>query len=294
MKIYQNNSKSMLFVHLQGGIGNQLFIYFAAKHLEKKYNKKIIFVSKTESRLSHIGIDSGNDVIILPKLLHRILLGVFVKISKFKLISKLIYFNRDIGYEPVDQNVSTIRFISGYFQSYKYFDTYDKSKILSDQFLFRNQSYSNLYNEIDFKNSLAIHIRRGDYLLEQNNYFGLLSAEYYRIALTKIHDLKSYDSIFLFSDSKISDDFKNQLKINKKDNIIDMSFFPELDDLTTLAILTKFRTFIISNSTFSWWGACLGDTNKLVIAPSKWFKNQQDPSFLYPKNWLISESHWED
>jgi hypothetical protein len=106
--------------------------------------------------------------------------------------------------------------------------------------------------------------------------------------------LKSFSNVYLFSDSKISENFKNKLNYGEEFCLVDSFQFQELDDLTTLALLTKFSACIISNSTFSWWGAYLGENKKIVLAPSKWFKSKQDPNFLYPTNWLVSESFWEE
>jgi hypothetical protein len=48
---------------------------------------------------------------------------------------------------------------------------------------------------------------------------------------------------------------------------------------------------VIANSTYSWWGAKLGDP-KLVVAPKKWFKSGVDPKDLYPQDWILVESEW--
>lgn len=283
-----------LFIHLQGGLGNQLFIYFGSDYLRQMFKKKIFFISTTTNQLSKIGIATFNYESILLQNANRLLVLIFAKASSLRLFKKYIYFANDVGYEEFNEKAESLKFISGYFQSYLYSEENKLKRSLIYENLLAISRDKQLSSDIDFRNSVAIHVRRGDYLLDRNSYFGLLSAEYYREALLKISLVKSYDSIYLFSDSNLSEDFKAKLEISTNVKLFDMTECENLDDIFTLALLTKFENCIISNSTFSWWGAFLGDENKVVVAPSKWFKNRFDPSLLHPTNWLRSESKWEN
>ena len=52
--------------------------------------------------------------------------------------------------------------------------------------------------------------------------------------------------------------------------------------------MTYFKNAIITKSTFSWWGAYLGDMN-IVICPKKQFSDKIDESQLdniYPSHWI--------
>lgn len=283
-----------LFIHLQGGLGNQLFIYFGSEYLRQICKKKIFYVSTTSNHLSKIGIAKSKNEFIFLQYANRLLVHIFARVSSLRLFKKYIYFTNDVGYENINEKAESLKFISGYFQSYLYSEENRLKRSAIYENLIAINRNKQLSRDIDFRNSVAIHVRRGDYLLNKNSYFGLLSGEYYHEALLKISVVKSFDSVYLFSDSYISEDFKAKLKISTNVKMFDMTECENLDDIFTLALLTKFENCIISNSTFSWWGAFLGDENKVVVAPSKWFKNRVDPSLLHPTNWLKSESKWED
>jgi hypothetical protein len=50
---------------------------------------------------------------------------------------------------------------------------------------------------------------------------------------------------------------------------------------------------VIANSTYSWWAAKLGRA-KQVIAPEQWFRVGIAPRDLYPGNWQLVPSAWEN
>jgi len=278
---------------LQGGLGNQLFIYFAAKFIENEYGKKVFFISGSPDRLNEVGIKSTNSKCVLPKYLFAILNVILSKSTLFKVTSKFVYFCKDIGYENLDERISRLKFLSGYFQTNYYIENCELSLSVVndiDQYLEANSVLK--YNYI-YSNSIALHVRRGDYLLEKNSYFGLLSFHYYLNSLKRMSYLGKFDKVYLFSESKIDSELIDHLKLNFINlEIIDTSN-QNLNDICTLTLLSRFSGQIISNSTFSWWGAYLGEKNKIVTAPSIWFRKRLDPQRIYPDSWETVESNWE-
>ena len=59
-------------------------------------------------------------------------------------------------------------------------------------------------------------------------------------------------------------------------------------DVDALWLLTRFRRYVISNGSFSWWGAFLGAPAELVVAPERWFgpDGPQDDMDINLPNWV--------
>jgi len=132
-----------------------------------------------------------------------------------------------------------------------------------------------------FDHPIALHIRRGDFLINSLNHYNL-SMRYYKNALDCFDEDRQ---VIIFSDDP---DWCYKQKLFASDRfIIPKSDSPYHD----LYLMTQCEDFIIANSTFSWWGAWLCKYPfKEVIYPHKWFgPNNANKSTidLFPKSWRI-------
>jgi len=170
--------------------------------------------------------------------------------------------------------------VCGYFQSEKYFVDYRNQ--LLNEFTFNN----NVYNKaLDIRSlskfpAISIHLRLGDYVTAQDCH-PICSLEYYTEALKLLpNDILIY--VFSNDISQAIEFFK---PMNRK-----IVFVEDTDKYIDMCLMTMCDYHIIANSSFSWWGAWLSNSKK-VIAPARWFgsalhmpKNWSD---IYCKNWII-------
>lgn len=114
---------------------------------------------------------------------------------------------------------------------------------------------------------VAVHYRRGDYLLAANiGNFGTCPPEYYRKACSLMLGRHPEASFFIFSDdtgwAKANTGLPGATVVDHGDGV------PNYADLY---LMTLCRGHIIANSTFSFWGAYLGPQGGTNIYPRRWY-----------------------
>lgn len=201
-----------------------------------------------------------------PKHGHQ-LFDIFDLKCKIGYINKL-YITSESLLKYCPDNVS----ITGYLHSDKYF-SHIKKEIKND-FKFKNIKKSDF---IDTNEKLiSMHVRRGDYL--KTDKFIKLNFDYYEKALSIIDNHNNNKiSVLVFSD-----DYEWCKKNFTNKRFIIMNNSKEID----MYLMTKCKWHIIANSTFSWWGAYLSDS-ELVIAPKNYYKDEiKNNNYSIPATWL--------
>lgn len=202
------------------------------------------------------------------------------------------YFRRSVfkqRFRHFDPNIfksSRSVYLVGYWQSEKYFKNIEE--ILRSELTIKhnqgpdNQAMSCLINQTE---SVSLHIRRGDYVSNPISYqaHGICSLDYYRAAVETLTKTVKQPHFFIFSDD--IEWAQENLKLDHP--LTNVSNNGEVQDYEDLRLISHCKHHIIANSSFSWWGAWLcSHSQKIVIAPKKWFNNPKlNTRDLIPNEW---------
>jgi hypothetical protein len=296
---------------LLGGIGNQLFQYFAGKYLAHSSGG----VLEIDSSLSQFGRSGHSDwinALTLPtdfasdmnkysftdlvSIVRRKIRDFLVSVISNKDLQLRVlhqYQSAVLGFDPLLADIKPPVTITGYFQTWRYYQAL-KDKGLVSEIQMKNPSnwFINKMNELNYQGHvLGIHVRRGDYV--GNSDIGTLSVSYYEDALRNLTLRgETWDAIWIFSDDKelTQLEFKNFDGGGKNLHFVDPP--EESHAFESMMLMSKCQSVVIANSTFSWWAAMIGDSNKTVVCPTKWLAQMPDPQDLCPESWIRVSSAW--
>lgn len=287
-------------VKLIGGLGNQLFQYAVAYALSRRINAEINLDISEYKRyklrrcvvdmlpisdiLSGVCAESpgvvDNFFEISYKVLQKIvkLTGAGGKSGKF-LFDFYSRFGRHYNFDNYYYDINNIRSnnkLYGYYQSERYFKYYsaELKELLTPQLNSESRKKIDRYiSNVDIYETIAVSVRCG----EDYKRCGLYKCDqsYFERALKFASEKVRINKIFVFSDDLIT--AKKDFKFNG-----DVIYVEDLDEFESLYLMSKFRNFILANSSFSWWGAYLSRAeNKLVIAPTDWYNLGKNIDDIY-------------
>jgi hypothetical protein len=138
--------------------------------------------------------------------------------------------------------------------------------------------------DINGSNSVSIHVRRGDYLNDNNmELFGRVCTKgYYEKAINVIKGKVDDPHFFVFSND--ADWVRSNLHMK---NVTYVTCNYGWNSWIDLYLMSLCKHNIIANSTFSWWGAWLNaNPDKIVISPSRYLNNDSGHTDVYPESWI--------
>ena len=287
------NYKNKVIVQLRGGLGNQLFGFFAGLYLASTNNCSLVL----DGSLIKFGSNPTRGFELLKLDLTKIRTPLDIrkpfplpesrlgrKISRPFLERTASYLKRnnpdliisdaeDLENYTVEESV----LLDGYFSTFSYSRYWLKN---NSDFTIQpsSQSQSFLKCKTELENLNALHIRLGDYLNHTDTY-PIPSVEYYENALKAVGNEKGF-VVFCENYEEAREHFPSIVK-----NASRVISADEFDTVETLCLMISCRNLIAANSTFSQWaGEFVSSRNGRVIYPSQFLHNTE--ANLVGKDWV--------
>jgi len=262
-----------------GGLGNQLFIYAAARRLAMNSNAELV--------LDHVsGFVRDHDYQRHYQLDHFHIpcrkATTFERLEPFPRVRRAIkrslnlrrpFAERNYIQQEIivfDPRLLSVRprgtlYLEGYWQSEKYFKNVETVirgdlRIIPPMDEFNQAMARKIYG----CRAVAVHVRLFDAPHEDGS--NCTPQDYYTRAIDRMESIVSDAHYFVFSDQPSAARFRIPLP-DYRITMVDQNIGDE-NAYADLWLMTRCQHFIIANSTFSWWGAWLaGYADKQIIAP---------------------------
>ena len=271
---------------VSGGLGNQMFQYALYLALKEKGRNVMLDCSLYSIVKMHNGYELEKCFGIKnPKVKYRkwdlLKLRAILKFRpKYIVYSDFNFFDEKVFY-------TNCKYVNGCWQSEKYF--VQIQNMMRGAFVFKDIDAVNaeLATEIANNVSIALHIRRGDYL-GNSIYSGVCTEDYYikaiDLMLSKIINKENIKLYVFTDDIEYSRKFIEKLLVPSQ--LVNIN--KNEDSYKDMYLMSQCQHNIIANSSFSWWGAWLNENpDKVVIAPQNWFNGLEDNyKDIVPKSWF--------
>jgi hypothetical protein len=292
--------KAKVISRILGGLGNQLFCYSAARRLALANDTELVidhisgFVRDYQYRRKYL-LDSFNikarkttpsERLEPFERYRRCVIKWFSRRKPFNTRCYLEQEGYDFDERLLKLCVQGVLYLDGLWQSEKYFKDIEDTIRIDFQIKPPTDELNlSISREIRNCQAVAVHVRWFDAAgaTETHN----ASPDYYRRAVEIIERKVRSPRYFIFSDDPKAARSKLALPEGKvsyiSHNLGDENAYADL------WLMTQCRHFIIANSTFSWWGAWLGEEKeKIIISPGLELEGKSGWGFkgLIPDTWL--------
>ena len=296
-----------LILRLTGGLGNQLFAFATARRIAHINDAELILDTETGFQYDHIYKRSyqlaffsiqARSASAFERLepFGRVRRLILRKYSEFLPLQKRRYIMQStLVFEPTLLDLHLKRRTT-HFESYGQSENYfaDIREILMDELKMnicidaKGSAYEKI---IKSSCSVALHVRWFDNIIKTNSVN--LPIEYYKRAVDLIIKNTPQAHFFIFSDDlTAANNHLGPLLFGLPHTVVDMSH-TEYPSIYEFALMRQCKQWIISNSTFSWWAAWLGETKdqgNQVICPAVQIEASENITawgfpMLIPERW---------
>lgn len=291
--------RSNVEVRLVGGLGNQLFGYYAGAALAAKNGLGIaidpswVATGSTTRSPDLRSFDLPGTWLPERPLRWSERPGSLASralnwaVRSWPLASRIFrHFDSDVvGYDPRLLQVTYATSLSGYFQSWRYAQCaiqngYPRRPAFTSTSSWLDRTLA----EVMTDRPLALHVRRGDYAGLPN--YGLLSSSYYVRGLAYLREMGLDGPVWLFSDEP--DLAEAELRGVAIDRVIADSDGPASEMLA----MSYAAGIVTANSTFSWWAAWMSGLSEEIVSPEPWFRSRGEIPDLIPPTWQRVRASW--
>ncbi len=279
--------KDVVFVKLNSGIGNQMFQFAAAYSLAQTIGADLKIVASNDSDADLKDVNDRKYTLNNKDFCFD---GIDFVSEEEMNKEPFVYVWEGSDYQSLKGKGRIV--IGSFFESEIFFKAHAKNiKKIFSQRKTKTPFIKKHLREIKKCNSVAVHIRRGDF---KNFPDRIMPLTYYMQAMQKFSSLENV-KFFVFSDDP---EYVKSCFFNA-DNIVIVSDVTATK-LEEFYLMTQCKHFIIANSTFSWWAAYLCENPAaIVVAPSPKYKD--DYFLTYPEGdqrntmkWIHTEKAYPD
>ena len=276
----------MRLIKMTGGLGNQMFIYAFYLQMRQRFPETRIDLSD----MMHYNAHNGYEL----QRVFNLKENEFCWTQWVKKITEFLFFKVIIERKQDLETMEAFRckyawpliYFKGFYQSERFFC--DVKEEVRQAFHFNlekaNKNSRKIAEHIlTNPHSVSFHVRRGDYMSPKfyERFGTVCQLPYYRKAAETILEIDPEAHFFIFSDDV--EWVKKNLDLPRF-TIVDGN--RGRDSWQDMMLMSLCRHHVISNSTFSWWGAWLdARDNKTVIAPERWLADCDMP-YIIPQEWI--------
>lgn len=297
----------MKIVNIIGGLGNQMFQYAFAIALKKHFQDEEVLIDT--SHFHHLfiknwrghNLHNGYEIDkVFPNadirtatprelmkvtwympnyLISRLVRKIF-PIKKTEFIQKR---EEIFVYIPETMDKQGDCYYEGNWESERFFVNCREDVQTAFSHGTPNTINANYIDKMESEESVAIHIRRGDYLLSPK-WSGICTLDYYKKSIELILSDEKKHVFYIFSND-IPWCNENIKPLLEGHQLVVVSENKGKESCWDMFLMTHCKDLIIANSSFSWWGAFLNKKGGRVIAPCKWL-NEDRKVDIWLDEWI--------